>query len=120
MLRTLLRAVLITSLFMIAGGEAPTGSTTLEIMVNGRIFRASELVRFSVRVEPDEGNRELRIEIDGEHMFVSSIRTLDGAREKRLHLMECDRMPAGDYQIVATVVGERGERTTVRKNLSVH
>lgn len=120
MSRMRVQTVLIVSLLASLGLETRAAGNAVEILVSGRFFRSSELVRFIVRVEPHEDNRELRIEIDGEHMFLASTRSLDGAREKRVHSIECAHLPEGSYAVVATVVGANGDRETVRTTLSIH
>ena len=82
------------------------GATDLvELRVNGRYFSEPATVRLVVTVEPDQANRTLRIEADGDRFFRSSQVHLEGRSEKRLHTVEFKNLPAGSYELRAELLG---------------
>jgi hypothetical protein len=75
----------------------------VEIRLRGRYYTEPATVRVTVAVEPDEKNRTLVIQADGDRLFRSSEVTLDGDKGQRIHTMEFKNLPAGYYVLRAEV-----------------
>lgn len=97
-------------------GEA---SDVVEIRLRGRYFMEPATVHIMVAVEPDEANRVLRIEADGDQVFRASDLSLSGAREKRLHAVEFKNLPAGAYVLRAQVFSTKDLRGMAEQELLV-
>jgi hypothetical protein len=71
--------------------------------------RPLHAIRVRVLVEPDEANRAVVAEVDGEHFYRSSVDTLAGAEARREHVFEWRSLvPCGVYQITATTFDRNG------------
>ena len=75
-------------------------------------------VDITVAVEPDQANRTLRVEADGDRYFRSSEITLDGSSEKRMHTVEFRNLPAGSYEVRAAVLSTNDVRAMAVQDLS--
>ena len=89
------------------------------IRVNGHYFAAPATVTITVAIEPDQANRALRVEADGDSMFRSTEVPLDGLSEKRLHTVEFKNLPAGQYEVRAEVLSATRVRATALQDLEV-
>ena len=67
-------------------------------------FAGADL-RVVVRVTPDAGNRRLQLSIDAPTFYASTERQIDGLEGARAHTFSVQQLPAGDYQIIATLEG---------------
>ena len=76
-------------------------------------------VHINVAVEPDEANRTLRIEADGDTVFRASDLSLSGANEKRMHAVEFKNLPAGTYTLRAQVMSSDKVRGMAEQELIV-
>ena len=76
----------------------------VEIRLCGYYFPEPATVRMTVAVEPQEQNRTLRIEADGDTMYRATEVDLAGVDEKRLHLIEFKNLSAGSYTLRAEVL----------------
>lgn len=88
-------------------GVAPSlGSAkeVVEMRLPGHYYNEPATVQIIVSVEPDERNRVLRLEADGESFFRSTEQALSGAGEKRTHVIEFRSLPAGNYTVRAQVL----------------
>ena len=81
-------------------------------------FAGADL-RVVVRVTPDAGNRRLQLSIDAPTFYASTERQLDGMEGARAHTFSVKELPAGDYQIVATLEGSSGVRSRVTRSFKV-
>ena len=81
-------------------------------------FAGADL-RVIVRVMPDAGNRRLQLSIDAPTFYASTERQLDGLEGARAHTFSVKELPAGDYQIVATLQGSSGIRSRVTRSFKV-
>lgn len=81
-------------------------------------FAGADL-RVVVRVQPDAGNRRLQLSVDAPTFFASTERQLDGIEGARAHTFNVRELPAGDYQIVATLEGADGVRSRVTRSFKV-
>ena len=75
----------------------------VEIRLRGRYYTEPATVRVTIAVEPDEANRTLVVEADGERLFRSSAVTLHGDKGQRLHTLEFKNLPRGAYIVRAEV-----------------
>jgi hypothetical protein len=81
-------------------------------------FAGADL-RVVVRVLPDAGNRRLQLSVDAPTFYASTERQLDGIEGARAHTFAVKELPAGDYQIVATLEGSSGVRSRVTRSFKV-
>lgn len=89
------------------------------IQISGHYFSEPATVRLVVTVEPDQANRTLRIEADGDRLFRSTEVSLEGLSEKRLHAVEFKNLPAGAYEIRAEVLSATEVRAMATDALMV-
>ena len=75
----------------------------VEIRLRGRYYTEPATVRVTIAVDPDEANRTLVVQADGERMFRSSALTLEGDKGQRLHTLEFKDLPRGNYVLRAEV-----------------
>lgn len=101
---TIRRAVIATAAAtLVVGASVLDAQDVVEIRLRGRYFPEPATVRITVAVAPDEQNRRLVIEADGERMFRSSEFQLDGDRSKRIHTVEFKNLVSGHYVVRAEV-----------------
>lgn len=81
-------------------------------------FAGADL-RVVVRVQPDAGNRRLQLSVDAPTFYASTERQLDGLEGARAHTFAVRELPAGEYQIVATLQGTDGIRSRVTRTFKV-
>ena len=117
--RPIVWATLIIAALAAAAVRTDAGSSVVELRLLNRFFTAPATVFITIVVEPDEANRTLRVEMDGEPMFRSSALKLEGASEKRVHEIQFKDVPAGQYRLSATVLSAVEARGTARQNLNV-
>jgi hypothetical protein len=89
------------------------------IRVNGHYFSEPATVQLLVSVEPDQANRTLRIQADGDRLFRSTEVNLEGVSEKRLHTVEFKNLPAGTYEVRAEVLSAHAVRGMASEELMV-
>jgi hypothetical protein len=75
----------------------------VEIQLRGHYFAEPATVQITVVVEPDEQNRMLRIEADGDRFYRASELTLAGTEDPRVHSLVFRNLPAGSYELRAAV-----------------
>lgn len=75
----------------------------VEIRLRGRYYTEPATVRVTVAVQPDEANRILVVQADGEQLFRSSEVSLEGDKGQRLHTVEFKNLPRGNYVLRAEV-----------------
>jgi hypothetical protein len=110
--------LLTTTLLTLAVIKA-SADDVVAIRINGHYFAEPAIVQVTVNVEPDEANRTLRVEADGDSFFRSSELTLDGLAEKRLHIVEFKNLPAGAYEVRAEVLSAKAVRGMATQDLEV-
>jgi hypothetical protein len=71
-------------------------------------------VRIVSRVEPSAANRALVIEVESGSHYSSSEVPLEGEQAPRSRAIFLKNLPAGDYQVVATLRKETGAATVIR------
>jgi hypothetical protein len=73
----------------------------------------------TVRVDPKDENRTLRVSLDGPLYYASTDVQLDGASAARVHDMWWRALPPGEYAVTATVECASGRTFVERKSLRV-
>lgn len=117
--RTLLTRTLLIGGLIATTTLRGTAGEIVEIRLNGHYFASPATVQMVVAVEPNDANRTLRIEADGDSMYRSTEVTLEGKTEKRLHTVEFKNLPAGTYEVRAEVLSSAGVRATAVQDLQV-
>ena len=102
-----------------AGAVCGDAAEVVEIRLRGRYFMEPATVHITVAVEPDEANRVLRIEADGDTVFRASDLSLSGASEKRMHAIQFKNLPAGTYTLRAQVFSSERVRGMAEQELVV-
>ena len=70
-------------------------------------------------IEPDVRNRGVEITVDSANFFTSSTVTLEGDRAPRGPTTRFRKLPAGSYEVSATLVQESGIRSKVAAILEI-
>ena len=76
-------------------------------------------IRIVSRVEPSKANRALVIEVESGSHYSSSEVALEGEQAPRSRSMLLKNLPAGDYQVIATLRVESGAGTAARQTFQV-
>ena len=113
------RFLILTAVFVGATALPGNAADLVQIRINGHFFAEPATVQLRVSVEPDQANRTLRIEADGDRLFRSTEVNLDGISEKRLHVVEFKNLPAGAYEVRAEVLSADTVRGTATGELMV-
>ena len=113
------RFVMLTAALLSATAMSGSAADVVEIHLYGHYYSEPATVRIVVAVEPDEANRLLRIEADGDRMFRATEVTLDGLAEKRMHNVEFKNLPAGLYELRAAVMSATDVRGMATQELEV-
>jgi hypothetical protein len=95
--------ILLAALIGVIATHTTSTQDVVEIHLRGRYYSEPATIRLTVAVEPDERNRELIVQADGDRLFRSSQRTLEGDKGQRIHTIEFKNLPAGQYVIRAEV-----------------
>ena len=101
--------VLLALLLAVPGAGTHTDQV-VELHVQERYAFEPATLHLTVEVEPDAANRTLRIELESSQFFTASDMTLDGADEKRLHVIEFKNLSAGRYELRAFVLSKEETR----------
>ena len=91
----------------------------VEIRLHGRYYTEPATVRVTVAVQPDEANRTLVVQADGERLFRSSAVSLEGDKGQRLHTLEFKNLPRGNYVLRAEVHSSARMRGAAEEQLIV-
>jgi len=76
-------------------------------------------IRITSRVEPSPANRALVIEVDSLAHYSSSEIPLEGDQAPRSRTMILKDLPAGDYDVIATLRTETGAPTVVHQKFQI-
>ena len=77
----------------------------VSVRVNPSVAVAPTTLAIRVNVAPQEANRALEIVVDSDDFYRSSRVPLEGDRGPVVSTMQIGSVPAGDYQVTATVIG---------------
>ena len=70
-------------------------------------------------IEPDVRNRGVEIAVDSPNFFTTSTVTLEGDRAPRVRTTHFRQLPAGSYDVSATLVQDNGIRSKVAVILEI-
>jgi len=70
-------------------------------------------------IEPNAQNRGVEVTIDSPDFFATSTVPLEGDQAPRVRTTHFRQLPAGDYEVSATLVQERGGRSKVAVLLEI-
>jgi len=87
----------------------------VSIRVNPAIAVAPTMLAISVSVSPQPQNRALEIVVDSSDFYRLSRVQLEGDRAPVVSTMKIDSVPAGDYEVTATVIGADGRRGSMAR-----
>lgn len=115
-----MRTILVLAGVLIAAGQSTAVTEdVVEIQLRGHYFNEPATLNITVTVEPHQLNRFLRIEADSVNLFRSSVITLDGETEKRLHSIVFKNLPAGAYVLRAQVMSNSSVRGVAEQEVIV-
>ena len=112
-------AIALLTTGLVTTGMTVTAGEMVEIRLRGHYYAEPATVRVTVAVEPDDHNRTLRLEADGDSMFRSSEVPLAGSGAERLHTIELKNLPAGTYTLTAEVLSGNAVLATDEQELTV-
>ena len=104
---------------IVIGTTAAAAQDVVQIRIRGRFYAEPATVRITIAVAPDESNRTLVVQADGDRLFRSSELALDGVNGERLHTLEFKNLPAGHYVLRAEVHSSRQLRGIAEEELIV-
>ena len=81
--------------------------------MNPSVAIAPTMLAISVRVAPQAENRALEVVVDSDDFYRLSRVQLDGDRGPSINTLKIDSVPAGDYEVTATVIGADGKRSSI-------
>ena len=87
----------------------------LTLRMTPRIVSAPGYLRSLIRVSPNNANRVLRVEIDSDNYYRSSDIPLEGASAPMSHFVDWKQVPAGNYDLIVSVLGTSGDARAVRR-----
>jgi hypothetical protein len=70
-------------------------------------------------IEPDARNRGVEVTLDSPNFFTTSTVALEGDRAPRVRKVVFRQLPAGSYEVSATLVQDRGARSKVAVILEI-
>ena len=119
--RTRIRQLAGIGLISAVFGFATSGSTQdmVKLRLAGRYYAEPATVNISVSVQPDDSNRVLRIEADGETFFRSADVPLEGASAPKFHAIAFKNVPAGEYVVRAQLLSKGDVRAVSQEMLTV-
>jgi len=113
------RLLIITATMFGITATQVTAADLVAIRLNGHYYAEPATVQITVAVQPDQANRTLRVEADGDSFFRSAEVTLNGSDEKRIHVVEFRNLPAGTYEVRAEVLSSNAVRGTAVQDVEV-
>jgi hypothetical protein len=115
-----MRTILVLAALLAAAGPSPAVTEeVVEIRLRGHYFNEPATLNITVAVEPHQLNRFLRIEADSINLFRSSVITLEGETEKRIHSVVFKNLPAGAYVLRAQVMSTSSVRGMAEQEVIV-
>jgi len=113
------RIIALTAVLIGTAALRGIAGEVVEIRLRGHYFAAPATVQVTVAVEPDQANRTLRVEADGDRLYRSTEVELSGDTDKRLHTVEFKNLPAGAYELRAEVLSTDKVRGMASQELVV-
>ena len=104
-------------LFGLALSTATLGAAgdPASIRVNPSVSVAPTALAIRVSIPPLPENRALEIEVDSSDFYRLSLIQLEGDKGPTVNTLKIDGVPAGDYEVTATVIGADGRRNKVAR-----
>ncbi|HEV8396075.1 MAG TPA: hypothetical protein VGQ37_17465 [Vicinamibacterales bacterium] len=87
----------------------------VSIRVSPSVSIAPSMLAIRVSVTPQPQNRALEIVVDSSDFYRLSRVELDGDRAPTVNELKVGSVPAGDYEVTATVIGADGRRGSVAR-----
>ena len=87
----------------------------VSIRVNPSIAVAPTMLAISVNVPPQPQNRALEIVVDSGDFYRLSRVQLEGDQGPAVNTLKIDSVPAGDYEVTATVISADGKRSPMAR-----
>ena len=117
------RGMLLVSGMVLCLAAGPTAASKrqppVEISVGPAISFEPANIRIMSNVAPDAANRALLLEVDSGSHYSSSELQLQGENGPRAHLTFLKNLPAGEYEVIATLRTENGMSKIVRRKFQV-
>jgi hypothetical protein len=105
---------------LLAGTPRTTNATDrVGFTLSSTIMNIFGELHATVRVDPKDENRLLRVSLDGPLYYASTEVQLDGASSARVHDLWWRFLPPGEYAVTATVECASGRTYVERKTLRV-
>ena len=84
-------------------GQANAQGGELSVQASPAVMTEPGAVELLVRLERDEANRTLVVEVDSQDLFRSSHVSLNGPAAPAVHWIRFESLPAGDYDVRVTL-----------------
>lgn len=108
-----------TTILLLAGTAGINAGDKLNLQVTPTVSNAPSTVLVRARVAKDPHNRMLQIGADSGTFYRSSQIQLDGEHAPLVTEIHLKNLPSGEYTVVAVLLDEMGQRTTVRQTAVV-
>lgn len=104
-------------LFGLAVSTATLGAAgePVSVRINPSVAIAPTTLAIRVNVAPQPENRALEIVVDSNDFYRLSRMQLEGDKGPVTNTLKIGGVPAGDYEVTATVIGADGRRTTTAR-----
>ena len=87
----------------------------VSLRVNPSVSVAPTVLAIRVSVAPQSENRALEIIVDSSDFYRLSRVQLDGEHAPTVNTLRIDSVPAGDYEVTATVISADGKRAKMAR-----
>jgi hypothetical protein len=87
----------------------------VSVRVNPSVAIAPTVLAIRVNVAPQPQNRALEIVVDSSDFYRLSRVQLEGDQGPVVNTLKIDSVPAGDYEVTATVISADGKRSTMAR-----
>jgi hypothetical protein len=112
--RSWLFGLVLASTTLVAAGDP------VSLQVNPSVSLAPATLGIRVRVAPESDNRALEIVVDSDEFYRLSRIQLDGDRAPSVNTLRLESVPAGGYDVTASVIGvDGGRRALARAHVEV-
>ncbi|HZI79407.1 MAG TPA: hypothetical protein VFD69_07835 [Vicinamibacterales bacterium] len=112
--RLWLLGLMLSTATLVAAGDQ------VSVRVNPSVAVAPTTLAIRVNVARQPENRALEIVVDSSDFYRLSRVQLDGDRAPTVNTLRIDSVPAGEYEVTATVIGSDGKRgMTARAHVEV-
>lgn len=99
-------------LFLVTSTVTFDAASRLAIKVSPAMALAPAFVRIQATVQPDAGNRALRVVAQSDNFYRSTEVQIEGDRGPSVRVIEFPGLPSGLYQVDVVLIGNDGERAT--------